>query len=111
MRGQVVGLRGVDRERHAPLGDAGDLGRVDEHASVGRLDHDAVEDVLARVVLYAVHGAELDPVGRNDGDAAREGLVADLMSVVFRHAFDANDKANNPQSSVNHSASSSPEAL
>src|SRR2546423_11760706 len=44
---EVAGLQRRDRQRDAALGDAGDLGRVDEAAAFGRLDPDSVEDVLA----------------------------------------------------------------
>ena len=62
--GEVGGLYGVDRERDAEVRDAGDFGGVDEAAALVGGEHDAVEDVLARVVERAMDRAELDAVGR-----------------------------------------------
>src|SRR5215210_7434910 len=60
--GQSRGPRGVDRERHAPLGDAGDLRRVDEPLAAAGVDHDPVEDVLALVLEHLTDLTDLDPI-------------------------------------------------
>src|SRR3954452_3190682 len=58
---ELCRLLGVQRELHAPLGDAGDLGRVDPALAAGRVDHQAVEDVLALVLQDLAHRADLRP--------------------------------------------------
>ena len=86
LRGQLLRLLGGDRQHHGALEDPRDLGRVDEAAPVGRVDHDPVEDVLAGVVLHAPDGPDLHAVGRAHGRPAREHLVADGVTVVVHHA-------------------------
>jgi hypothetical protein len=79
---QRGGFGGVDRERDLAQADAGDFGGVDEPLAFAGPDDDAVEDVFAGVVEDALDRADRDAVGGDDGDAAGEGLVADLVVVV-----------------------------
>ena len=82
--GQRRDRRRVDRQRDGAVRDARHLRRVDEPPPVAGVDHDPVEDVLARVVLHAPHGADLDAVRAAHGRAAPEDLVPDGVAVV-RH--------------------------
>ncbi len=83
-RDRLLGeLGGADRERHRPLGDVADLGRVDEPPrAVAGGDDDPVEDVLAHVVLHARDGADLDAVAGAHQRPALERLVGDRVTVV-----------------------------
>ena len=80
--GQPARLVGVDGQRHAALGDAGDLGRVHEAQARAGLEHDPVEDVLALVVEHPVHGAHHHAVGGVHRGAPGQHLVADLVPLV-----------------------------
>ena len=73
--GSARRLGGVDRQRHPPLRDPGDLGGVHEPQPARRGDHDAVEDVLARVLEHALDPPDLLPVGGVHGGATLEQLV------------------------------------
>src|SRR5512139_1470907 len=70
-RGELRGLRGIDRQRDAAERDARDLGGVDEGLAAAGVDHDPVEDVLAFVVEHPVDLADLRAVGGMDGHPAR----------------------------------------
>ena len=81
-RRQLRGLGRGDGQRDPALGDAGDLGRVNEALAVLGVDDDAVEDVLAPGLLRAAHRSHLDAVRRAHGRPARHDLVGDGLAVV-----------------------------
>src|SRR3954453_19410327 len=78
----LVGFGGGEARRHRALGDVGHLGRVEEAAAVGRVRHDAVEDVRSRSLLDAGALAQLDAVGRAHDRPAPQRLVRDREPVV-----------------------------
>src|SRR5215213_611521 len=75
-------LHGGEGQHDGALVDARDLRGVDEAAPAWRVDHDPVEDVLARVVEHTPHRPDLLAVGRADGRAAGQHLVTDGVAVV-----------------------------
>src|SRR5688500_11169027 len=75
---QSLGVRRVERQDHAALVDALDLGRVHEAVPArprARVEHDAVEDVLVRLGQHVLDLAEPPAVARVDGHALAERHV------------------------------------
>src|SRR4051794_1536105 len=84
-RRELRGLGRGDGQGHRALGDATDLGGIDEALAALGVDDDPVEDVLAPRLLGTAHGAHLDPVRRADRRPALEHLEGDRVAVVLCH--------------------------
>src|SRR3954453_3552535 len=84
-RRELRGLGRGDGQGHRALGDATDLGGIDEALAALGVDDDPVEDVLAPGLLGTAHGAHLDPVRRADRRPALEHLEGDSVAVVLCH--------------------------
>jgi hypothetical protein len=83
--GQRPGLGGRELEHDGALVDRGDVVGVGESHPAGpaeRVDHDAVEDVLALVGEHVLDRADRDPVASEHLGPRRERQVGDRVAVV-----------------------------
>src|SRR5919202_1936177 len=82
-------LLGVEAQGYPALGDPIDLGCVDEPRAARRVDDQAVEDVLTRVLEDGADMADLDAVGAPHRRAGRQHLVRDGVPVVAQTVMTA----------------------
>src|SRR5919202_946232 len=82
-------LPGVEAQGYPALGDPIDLGCVDEPRAARRVDDQAVEDVLARVLEDGADMADLDAVRAPHRRAGRQHLVRDGVPVVAQAVMTA----------------------
>src|SRR6201996_2463931 len=95
-RGELRRGGGIEREDHATLVDALDLGRVDELVAAGAVLRDVEDDAVEEVGLGGVEHlddrADLHLVGGVDGDAFFGGEVRDLVAQIVHRERTLNEE-------------------